>query len=272
MQAIRDIIMGPAYLLGKMIWNALMSMVTGVMTSTPETFSSPTWEFVEGTLYPWTKGIGIVLLNLFFMIGYITQASDLKESFTIEIFVKQVIKLVLANGLIQALIPITRIFFRMSSQLTGLVMTYEPITFTTEDVDGGMWLFFFIFGSLYVLVAIVCGGLIFLSVYGRFLKIYLSVAVGPIALASLAGGRTLNNTAFAWMKTFLSYVFEIFVIALVITIAGKMIQSIDFGTFERGFASIADGFGGALQSMFTMILMAASVKGADTFMRRNFGL
>lgn len=95
-----------------------------------------------------------------------------------------------------------------------------------------------LFGIFYFLVCAVCGGMIFISVYGRFLHLYVMAACAPLAL-------------------FLA--------------VGMKLQSIDWLELD-GVGGWFDGMTQCLQNMVTMILMAASVKSADSFMRRIFGL
>ena len=59
-------------------------------------------------------------------------------------------------------------------------------------------------------------------------------------------------------------------IALAIIIASKMCAAIDFG--QLAGIEAADGFIQALQNIFNMLLLTASVKGVDEFMRRTFAL
>ena len=123
-----------------------------------------------------------------------------------------------------------------------------------------------------MVVAIVCSFIILLTVYGRYLKLYLTTVFAPIALSTWAGGRGLERTAYSWIRIFLTNVFEIVVIVFVMTLAGKMISSIDFGTFPSGILSFGDGFLSVLQSMFTMIMMTTAVKGAQSQLQKSFGL
>lgn len=269
---ITQLIMGPCYTIGWAIWQFAMSMITGVMTTTPESFSAEAWNFVTGTLYPWALGIGVLLLNLFFLIGFFRAASDLRQNFTMEILIMYGIKAVLANTLMHTGLTIMRDFFSMASALAGQVMSFEMPSFAPADVDFGTYLFFFIAGVLYVLVAVVCAILMFLTVYGRYLKLYVMVVFAPIALSTWAGGRGIENSAYAWIRSFLVNVFEVVVVALVLSIGGRLINSIDFGTFVDGLGQFVDGFGAVLQSMFVMIMMTAAVKGADSQLKRSFGL
>lgn len=269
-QWLMDFIMGPSYMIGNLIWNTMMDMCLGLMSRTPEDFSNEAWQFVENTLYPWSLGIGLFLLNIFFMVGFFREASNLKENLTTEILVSHLIKLVIANALMLAGIEIMKEFFTVASLLSKQVLVTNMPPLTTNDVDGGSFLFFAIFGSLYIIVAIVCGFVILLTLYGRYIKLYLMVVLAPLAMSTLAGGRGMEQSAYAWVKTFIGNVFEILVIAIVLAISGKLINSINF-TFQSA-PSYMNGFDQALQSMLTMILLAAAVKGADIMLRKSFAL
>lgn len=272
MEIITNLITGPSYTLGMLIWTFCMQSITGIVTTTPQDFSSAAWMYVSGTLYPWALGIGTAMLNIFFMIGFFREASNLRENMTWEILIMYLIKAIIANGVMIKGLTLIKEFFSVSAALSGDVMISSAPSFTVADVDGGTFLFFFIFGVIYVLVAIVCGGMLLLTVYGRYLKLYVMTVLAPIALSTWAGGRGIENTATAWIRTFLVNVFEIVVIAIVIAIANRMISSIDFGQLESLLGGMVDGFGGALQSMFTMILMTGAVKGADSLLHRSFAL
>lgn len=52
---LEEILMGPTYLLGNTIWNVVMQLITGVITMSPQEFSSDTWGYITDTLYPWAS-------------------------------------------------------------------------------------------------------------------------------------------------------------------------------------------------------------------------
>lgn len=270
-QWVAEFLQGPTYIIGNAFWNQIMELIAGQLTMTPQHFSGAAWSYVQ-SLYRWSQSIAVVLLNLFFMIGFFRQASNLRENVTWEILIEYLIKAVMANGLMMSGLEIIQEFFSVASLLCGDLTVGDLPPFSTENLDFGSALFFSIFGAIYALVAIVCGFLILATVYGRYLKLYTMTVLAPVALSALAGGRGMEQTAYAWIKSFLVDVFEIVVIAMIMGIAGKMIASIDFGRSPGGIFEAADGFWSALQSMFTMILMASSVKGADTLLKRSFAL
>lgn len=269
---INDLIMGPCYTIGWAIWEIAMGMITGVAGTTPEEFSLEAWQFVTDTLYPWSLGIGVLLLNVFFFIGFLRDNSNLKENYTIEILVNAFIKVIMANTLMRSGIALMQGFFTMAAKLAEQVLILQTPAFAPEDKDFGTYLFFFVAGVMYVLVAIVCAVLMLLTVYGRYLKLYVMVVLAPIALSTWAGGRGVENSAYAWIKAFLANTFEIVIIALVIAIGGRLINSIDMGKMVEGLGQFVDGFGAVIQSLITMVLMTAAVKSADTYLKRGFNL
>lgn len=262
---------GPSYAIGNAIWNLIMELVTGLMEKTPQQFSTHAWAYAVAG-YQWSLGIGLAMMNTFFLIGFFRQTSNLRENVTWEILIEYLIKAIMANALMTSGLKIIQEFFNVAGKLCGELTAYGQPPFSTENLDFGSWLFFAIFGVLYVIVAVVCGFLMLMTVYGRYLKLYILTILGPIAMSTWAGGRGMEQSFYAWMKTFLASVFEIVLIALVMGVGGMMIASIDFGTFPDGILSMGDGFLSVLQNMFTMILMSASVKGADTMLKRAFAL
>lgn len=109
---ITNLLMGPAYAIGNAIWNLIMAMVGSVLVTTPQGFSQEAWNFVTNQLYPWALGIGVALLNLFFLVGFFKEASNIKENLTWEILVNQGIKVIVANAFMQSGLSIIREFFR----------------------------------------------------------------------------------------------------------------------------------------------------------------
>lgn len=254
--------------LSNAVWNALMAACTGLMTTTPMNFSGEAWRYARIQLYPWAMTIGVSALNVFFLMGFFKAASNLKENITLELMIESMIKLVVLNVLLVKGLSIITTFFQMAAALAGTIALTETPAFFTGDTDAGSVLFFFLFGLLYFLVAVVCGFLILLTLYGRYVKLYMLVVFFPLAMPALAGGRGVEGTAYAWIKSFLSNVFEVVAIALAMGIAGRLVAGVDIFPDE----GIFDGFAQAMNSMLYMVLMATSVKGAAAFMNRTFNL
>ena len=273
MDWITDILSGPLYALGRAYWNFFMDLVARLLTMTPAEYAPQAWDFVINVIYPWTLSLGTLLLNLFFFIGIFRQASNLKQNFTLEVFVESGIKLVLANGVMVSGLPLMSTVFDMAVEMVNVFSSGGSfdLRVTTQEIDAGMVLFLWLFGFIYLIVSTVCGIMILLAVYGRYIQLYLLMVVCPVAMATAAGGSGISHTAIAWLKTFLGKAFEIVLIALVLVLASKISRQIDFANVD-GFGDWFDGAWLAIQNIILMALVTAAVKGVDGFMRRALGL
>lgn len=253
-------------------WNFFMLMTYSMIGMTPESYSPGAWSYVTGTLYPWFLTIGVTLLNIFCMVGFIRQASNLKENVTMEMWIELFIKVVIANVLMTNGIALMQDIMSMGSSLSGNIMNDHFPSVYSSEMDLGAALVYLIFGLIYAIAAAVCGGMIFLEVMGRFLNLYMLVAVSPIALSTIAGGRGLDSAAHAWIKSFLTTVFQIAVIAIVLQIGARMMTSSAYVDATNTPLDWFDGAGAVMMSFITMIFLTTAVKGSDGFLKRAFDL
>ena len=195
-----------------------------------------------------------------------------KENMKLVLMIEAMIKVVVLNVLLVKGLDVIKKIFEMASAMAGTAVMIEPPAFFTGDVDVGSVMFFWIYGLFYFLVAMACSFLILITLYSRYIKLYLLVVTFPLAMPSITGGRGIEGTAYAWMKSFLSNTFEIVIIALAIAIAGRITSGISIFTSDNAIFNACDGFAQALNSMVYMILMAVSVKGAPTFLNKTFDL
>ena len=271
MDFIASFLQGSFYRLGIIVWNSMLAMIGVVSSTTPMSLSNTTWTYITTEIYPFTFSLGTMLLNIFFFVGFFRQASNLKQNFTLEVFVECCIRVVFGNALMVSAMTMMQMFFHIAAAFSGDLLFDQSITLVQEDLDVESSIFHLFFGVLFFCLCLICSLTVFFTVYGRYLQLYLLVVTSPLALATLPGGPGVSQTAFAWMRTFLGKVFEAVLIALALAIGIRMCNAISFADMEIP-GGIGDGIAQALQNMAIMILLAASVKGADRFMRRAFAL
>ena len=93
--------------------------------------------------------------------------------------------------------------------------------------------------------------------------------LAPFAMSALVGGQEIERSFYAWIRTFLLNAFEIVVIALTMVISFKLIGAgISLFDGKNIATSMVDGFWDALNSLFTMILVTAAVKGSNAFLSK----
>lgn len=261
---------GLFYGLGSAIWDVAISLIGATASQTPEKFSSTAWSYVTGDVMSVTTAVGAVMLNIMYMVGIIRQSTNLKENFTLEILIDGLIKVLAGNYLMVNGTSLMSLMFKMASAMSGGFLLAIDTPFQQMDMDTGSYLFYIIYGIIYFVVAMVCAATIFMTVYGRYLQLYLLAAVGPFAWSTVPAGHGISSSASSWMRTFFAKCFEIVIIALAVAIASILCQNIDFGQLT-GIGENLDGAIQALQNMATMVILTGMVKGADVFMRRAFG-
>ena len=136
--------------LGDSVWGWMMGMVTGVLGLTPETFSGGAWGYVSGTLYPVTLSVGVLFLNITFLVGFFRQASNIKQNFTWEILIELAIKALLANVLMQGGLGIMQGLFRAAAGLADAAGGVKDFSAAVGDIDAGTTLFGCLFGIIYL--------------------------------------------------------------------------------------------------------------------------
>ena len=124
---LQDFLTGTDMALASGIWNTAMKAVSGLLVMSPQSFSSGTWAFVNGTLYPFALSIGLSLLNLFFIIGWLQTLTRLHENITLERTVDALIKVVFANVLFLNIKTIIRELFHVASLMTGSVFPVQSV-------------------------------------------------------------------------------------------------------------------------------------------------
>jgi hypothetical protein len=163
--------------------------------------------------------------------------------------------------------------FRIAAGGTTFIMGDTLPSIWTSDVDVGAVLAYLVVGIIYLIGSAVCGIMIVVEVLSRYLNLYILIAVSPIALSTWAGGRGLEDTAYAWIKSFLTNVFQIVAIALVLRIGGMIGQTTMFQTeLDDTIAGMFSGSMSVLFSMMNMFFMTSAVKGADGLIKRAFNL
>lgn len=259
--------------LANTIWKAAMALIGRLLGTTPQDFSPDAWNFVERTLYPWSLSIGVSLLNLFFLIAICRAVSDLHHNITLEMMIEAFIKIVAANVIFLNLFLLMRLVLSIAAAMVGEVYTIQSADLIVDEMDLGSTLFYLLFGIFFVLASIVCSFLLLLTVYSRYIKIYLLIVLAPFALPALIGGRETERTFYAWLKTFLLNTFEIVAIALTMAISFKIIHA-GISVFEGSglIGEAVDGFWDALNALFTMIFMTASVKGVNNLLAKALAL
>ena len=230
------------------------------------------WDYIKNTAFPLFLSMGAVFLNMFTLIGFCRQASNLKEGITMEAWIELFIKLVIANILMTNCLDIMQEFTGFAITTTKVLLPKGVPTVIGGDYDAGFRLAMLMLAPIYLIISGVCSITVLIEILGRFLNLFMLMAVAPLALSTLAGGRGLENSAIAWFKSFLTNALQIIIIALVMQLCAGLNAGLT-GMCNTGLlASWFDGAVAVILSLIFMPFMATAVKSSDNFLKRAFDL
>ena len=265
------------------VWNGFLSAAWGLIEQTPQEISPRSWGLITGSIGDIFLSIGIGLLVVFFLIGYLSNALDLREELTYEKLILLFVQLICVQAVF---IGTTRIIPLACNAAKGMVLKIkyiggiETLYLSVDDLAGipfdDMKVFPAIIGLIMtvfaLLAAVTCGGMIVWSVIGRMFKIYILIPISAIPLSTLAGGSRMHRPAINWIKEFFISTFEVVIIALVLLIGNTFIGSNALGNFFK-FTS-DDVLQKTCISIFMMMLnmgiVTGAVKGCEMNLRKIF--
>lgn len=266
---------GPIFMMAQGLWGWFMDITKGFLGMGVTQYSQGTWNFISTTVYPWFLSMGSVLINLFFLVGFCRQATNLRENVTAEMWIELFIKVVIANVLMQNGLTIMREFTGLASAMSGELLPSTMPGILGGNYSVGLTLALILLAPIYLILVLVCGATILLEVMGRFLNLYMLMAVAPLSLSTYAGGHGFENTAIAWFKSFLTNTFQVVAISLILRISQSIIVSNSLTMAINNWGVISGWFSGAGELFWSMIympFMAISVKASDNFLKRTFDL
>ena len=230
------------------------------------------WDYVKNTVFPLFLSMGAAFLNIFTLVGFCRQASNLKEGITMEAWIELFIKLIVANILMVNSLDIMQEFTGFAITTTKVLLPKGVPTVIGGDYDAGFRLAMIMLAPIYLIISGVCSITVLIEVLGRFLNLFMLISVAPLALSTLSGGRGIENSAIAWFKSFLTSTLQIIVIALVMQLCSGLNAALT-GMCNSGLlASWFDGAVAVILSFIFMPFMATAVKSSDNFLKRAFDL
>ncbi len=254
-----------------LLWNCVMQLVGIVAGTTPQEFSIYAWNFVVNDLMNWTLTIGGSMFTTFYLINLLRQTANFSQGITLERFIEISISVMFSNYAMLHGVTLMSQLFKIAAVWSNSLIITNGLSILQADWDLGRIVAMIFLSLIYFIVVLVSSLIILYVVYRRYLELYAMVGIGPIAWSTIPGGHGISNTFYAWLKGFLAKCFEIVIIAIFISIASMMCYAVNL----FGATDLNNAFSGAVQYMnniLTVILVAGSALGAESFIRRNLGL
>ena len=263
------------------MWNDKLSEIWRLISESPEMFKGGgIWDVmvdINGAL----KAIGYALLVLFFLMGIMRQFNSFQEIKRPEQALKLFVRFALAKAAITYGLDLMLAMFKIVQGIITKIMETsgftgsQSITLPRSMIDTiescGFWESIplwavTLIGSLLVWVL---SFVMILTVYGRFFKMFIYVAVAPIPLATF-GGEETSHIGKSFLKTFAAVCLEGAVIVLACIIYSMFAASPPSVSASASAVTQVWTYVGEL--LFNMLVLVGTIKLSDRVVREMMGL
>lgn len=262
-------------------WNGKLGEIWTLITQSPQEFKGgKIWDVIT-TINGAMQAIGIALLVLFFVVGVVKTCSSLTEVKKPEHALKLFLRFAIAKGIVTYGLELMLGIFDIVQGIISTIIKTSSITKGTGAVlpdvmikaieDCGF------FESIPLWAVTLIGGLIItvlsfimiMTVYGRFFKLYLYVAMAPIPLSTFAGEPT-QNIARSFLKSFCGVCLEGAIIVLACIIFSLFASSPPIVDSNAATVTMVWKYIGEL--VFNMLVLVGTIKVSDRVVREMMGL
>lgn len=262
-------------------WNEKLGEIWQLLMQSPETFRGGSIWTAILDIHDMLQAIGYALLILFFLAGVMKTCGSLSELKRPEQAVRLFIRFILAKGAMtygtEILVGILSVIQGIMGdimestgvgQASGLILPQEIVD-AIEEVGFlesiPLW-FVTLLGGL---VVTVISFLLILTVYGRFFKVYLYMAIAPLPIAAFAGEPT-QNIGKSYLRSFIGVGMEGVIILLSCVIYSIFAASPPTVDVTAGAIPMIWSYIGEL--IFNMLVLVGTVKVADHLTKDMLGL
>ena len=262
-------------------WNDKLNEIWRLLSQSPTEFKGGTvWNVmvnINGTL----KAVGYALLVLFFLMGIMKHYNSMQEIKRPEQALKLFIRFVLAKAAVTWGLDLMMAMFTIvqgiiskimaSSGIGGRSGIYLPGEMIKTIEDCGFWESIplwavTLIGSLLVWVL---SFIMILTVYGRFFKLYMYVAISPIPLSTFAGEET-SNIGKSFIKSYAGVCLEGAIIVLACIIYSKFATSVP--SVDATASAITQVWTYVGELLFNMLVLVGTIKLSDQVVQKMIGV
>ncbi len=262
-------------------WNSKLAEIWNLVTQTPETFKNGViWDVIK-KIYGSMQAVGFALLVLFFVIGVMKTCSSLTEVKKPEHAFKLFIRFALAKIVITYGMDLLLSIFKIVQGITSSIMTtakFASASTTTLPIEIikavescgffesiPLWAVTLIGG----LVITVLSFVMIMTIYGRFFKLYLYMAIAPIPLSTFAGEPT-KQVGKSFIKSFCAVCLEGAIIVLACIIFSLFASSPP--VVDVNAAPVTQVWKYIAELVFNMLVLVGTIKMSDRVVREMMGL
>lgn len=262
-------------------WNEKLTELWTLIIQSPEAFKGGAiWNTIVA-IHGALQAIGFALLVLFFVIGVMKTCGSFAEVKRPEHALKLFIRFALAKGVVTYGLELMMALFNIVQSIISTITastgsgTAEQTVLPTELVTAIEKCGFFesiplwavtLIGGLFITVL---SFIMIMTVYGRFLKLYLYTAIAPIPLSTFAGEPS-QSIGKNFIKSYAAVCLEGAIIVLGCIIFSLFASSPPIVNPDAAAVTMVWSYIGEL--VFNMLVLVGAVKMADRVVREMMGL
>ena len=266
------------------LWNSTLSSIWSMLTQSPETFhNGAVWDAIT-KIFTALQGAGYGLLVLFFAMSFFKHTVSFREFRHPEQIIGYLIRLVAAKVLISQGMEVIKLIFKISGSFIGDIAAQmgglteiaatlpENIRNAIEDASIIPQIFIYLVSLILSAVVIVLSISLLMTVYGRFFRIYMYVALAPLPMSTFAGELTSRHGR-TYMQGLIGACMEAIVIVIACIIFNAF-TSVDGSDFPINFGDSGVGLvlTYMLKVIIQMVILGSMVKAADKTVKEMFAL
>ena len=262
-------------------WNGKLAEIWSLLSQSPTAFKGGTVWAVMVNINGALKAIGYALVVLFFLMNIMKHYNSMAEIKRPEQALKLFIRFALAKAAVSWGLDLMMALFTIAQGIISNIMATSGIggmttlTIPSEMVQTiescGFWESIPLWAVTLIgnLLIWVLSFVLILTVYGRFFKLYMYVAIAPIPLSSFAGEET-SQMGKSFMKSFAGVCLEGAIIVLACVI---------YSTFATAAPSVSASASAVTQVwtyvgeiIFNMLVLVGTVKLSDQVVGKMLGV
>ena len=261
-------------------WNDKFAEIWRLLSESPTEFKGGAIWNVMVNINDTLKAVGYALLVLFFLMGIMKHYNSFQEIKRPEQALKLFIRFVQAKAAITWGLDLMMAMFTIVQGIISRIMgssgiggggLYIPSSMVQTIEDCGFWESIplwavTLIGSLLVWVL---SFIMILTVYGRFFKLYMYVAISPIPLSTFAGEET-SNIGTSFIKSYAGVCLEGAIIVLACIIYSKFATSVP--SVDATASAITQVWTYVGELLFNMLVLVGTIKLSDQVVQKMIGV
>lgn len=220
------------------------------------------------------------LATVLWLIGYVTEMTDIKSQVTLESEIKLFARIVITDSFIVGAFSMVQGLFSIVNSLIGengiklkeYVLT-PPDDFlkAIEDLSGMEAVLLTVVGVVFFLVMVISGALICYMIFIRFFNILVAVPYAVLANATIAGNREISRTAYGYWRNLIASILSAVTMLIGLKLSSILISSGVVELVKEKDTGVSYVLIYMVQTLLFVLLTAGFIKKSDDLTHRWIG-